>query len=46
MSSGTSSGGTSTSTDADVALRGIDQSGKSDPAFQAAYRDCMTRRGF
>jgi hypothetical protein len=37
---------TSPSTSNDVALRGIDASGKSDPAFQAAYRDCMKRRGF
>jgi hypothetical protein len=36
----------SPSTDADTALRGIDASGKSDPSFQTAYRDCMKRRGF
>jgi hypothetical protein len=40
------SGGASTSSDADVALRGIDASGKGDPSFQAAYRECMKRRGF
>jgi hypothetical protein len=40
------SGGAAPSTDADVALRGIDASGKSDPAFQAAYRECMKQRGF
>jgi hypothetical protein len=26
-------------------MQGIDQSSKGDSAFQAAYRDCMKRRG-
>lgn len=49
--SGSESGSTSkdhpsAAPSADTALSGIDPSGKGDPSFQAAYRDCMKRRGF
>jgi hypothetical protein len=30
----------------DSALRGIAAAGMSDPAYQQAYRDCLSRRGF
>ena len=31
---------------ADSSLKGLAAAGKSDPAYQQAYRDCLKRRGF
>lgn len=36
----------SSSTSDDRSLAGIAPAGKSDPAYQQAYRDCLKRRGF
>jgi hypothetical protein len=33
-------------TGSDSSLRGIAAAGMNDPAYQQAYRDCLTRRGF
>jgi hypothetical protein len=38
--------GAASSTGSDSSLRGIAAAGMSDPAYQQAYRDCLTRRGF
>jgi hypothetical protein len=50
---GTSSSGSSIGTGSSVSraatdpsLRGIAAAGLTDPAYQQAYRDCLTRRGF
>jgi hypothetical protein len=34
------------SSDSDSSLQGIAAAGKSDPAYQQAYRDCLKSRGF
>jgi hypothetical protein len=42
MSSGTGTSGSAS----DPALHGMAAAGHGDTAYQQAYRDCMTRRGF
>jgi hypothetical protein len=46
LSGGSTLGGSGSSVIGDAQLRGMAGAGQSDAAYQQAYRDCMTRKGF